>query len=380
MEKKRLQGISTANIKCLENQKEKLERIKNMKHQTRESIKTVQTLQERLGLILLTDDWIKIILEGKETKTKPTIEDLTTLPGTSTSTDVEQASDCVGSVYRHKSLETVSSIPLSNNYSITCIAPVKENSFWAIINKEIQMCKKQGIIKNIRYGTQIRGIAITVSDKLLATCTDDKCVKKITSEGKQLHSFSTDPLIPNQLCVASNGDILVTLVSSFEDPIPETVGVVSRYTPQGKRMITFERDRFGNTICPKYVAASRVSDMVVVTTHTNNDSDGWFYGHVMVMTGDLQVKFRYLGDGQFISGDQQFHQESSTKHFSPGIDSKDHIILGDIKSGSVEIIDKHGHRLQCLGQVDGISYLTVSIDDQLWVGLTTGQVQVYKYT
>ncbi|XP_033755408.1 uncharacterized protein LOC117338247 [Pecten maximus] len=387
----------------------RLKELKSIYQKTKDSSETIQTSQERLKQILETDDWIQIIQEGRKTMTVPIVEDLPedttpevrveeinkTLvtgilsalqqcqPQTTSSPSeaevVEHTSDFEGTIYRHKTLKSVSCITISPDY-ISSVAPGKNDTFWVIINKEMKFCNKQGIVNNtIRNETKIRGIAIKEFDQVLTTCPDGKCVKKITSGGKQLHSFSTDPLTPNRLCVASNGDILVTLVSSFEDPIPETVGVVSRYTPQGKRMITFERDRFGNTICPKYVAASRISDMVVVTSITNQSSDNYFNGHVIVMTGDLQVKFRYLSDGQVIPGDQQYHQDISTKHFSLGIDSMDNIILGDIKSGSVEIIDKHGRRLQCLGQVDGLNDLTVSIDDQLWIGKKAGQVEVFKY-
>ncbi|XP_021342144.1 uncharacterized protein LOC110442727 [Mizuhopecten yessoensis] len=196
-------------------------------------------------------------------------------------------------------------------------------------------------------------------------------------DGEPLMTLSTDPWMPNRMCVASNGDILVTQVSSFEKRLADTAGIVSRYTTHGKRMVTVERDRFGNTICPKFIAASRVSDLVVVTTLTNEENGG-YNGHVVVMTGDLQVKFRYLSDGRVIPGDQQYHPDISTKHFCA--DSQDNIILGAVNLGSIEIIDKHGHKLKHLGQVDDMGCLAISRDNELWVGKTKGQVEVFKYT
>ncbi|XP_069113801.1 uncharacterized protein [Argopecten irradians] len=387
--KKELNNLWIANVQYLEELNMRLERIKSMKRQIKDATRKVKASQERINQVLKSDDWIQIIQEGKHIKSVTTNEDLlkdsvleqSPPPGTSMVAEVELTSDFQGSIYRHKSLTPESCTALTEKYSITCIAPDKKDMFFAIIDKKIKHCKTNthNPVKSIGSGTKIRGVVIKETDILLAACTDNKCVKTITTDGKTLHSFSTAPLIPNQLCISGSGDILVTLVSSFDDPIPDTEGAVSRYTHQGKRMITFERDRVGNSICPKYVAASRVSDMVVVTTHTHSDSEGWFYGHVLVMTGDLRVKFRYLGDGRIISGDQEYYQDTSKKHFVPAIDSKDHIILGDFKSGSIEIIDKLGHKLQCLGQVDGISCLTVSIDDQLWIGKNSGAVEVFKY-
>ncbi|XP_060075302.1 uncharacterized protein LOC132554992 [Ylistrum balloti] len=386
-EKKRLKTLSEDNSKSLEAQKKNMELVDSIKQRIQNSIDAMLSSQEKLRQVLETEDWISIIQEGKRAKRSDTAPEETGILSTSqqsqcssvSSTEGEVSSDFEGTVYRHKKLETVSSTKLSPDHSITCVAPAERDTLWVIINKEVRLCKKQKLVNsNIKYGKKIRGIAVTNSDKLLTTCTDDKCVRKITSGGKTLFSLNTDPLIPNQLCVASNGDILVTLVSSFVDPLPDTVGVVSRYTPQGKRMVTFERDRFGNSICPKYIAASRVSDMVVVTNLTNKDNDDWFYGHVIVMTGDFQVKFRYLSDGKVIPGNQQYHQDTSTKHFSIGIDIQDNIILGDMKAGCIDIVDKLGQKLQRLGEVSGISYLTVSNDDQLWIGQTTGRVEVYK--
>ncbi|XP_069113800.1 uncharacterized protein [Argopecten irradians] len=374
------------------------------------SVETVQTLQQRLGHLLEAEDWAEIIMEGKKTITKPNGEDIpeettpnigpdeinkTVVTGilsalqqcqphvsNSTPTEAEaddHASDFEGKIYKHKTLESASCFTISSDH-ISNVVPSKNDTFWVIIKEELKLCCGQGIINTIQNDTrtEFRGMAISKSGQLLTTCSDGQCVKTISPDGKLMHSFSTKPLMPNRVCVANNGDVLVTLVSSFQDPIPDTVGAVSRYTPQGKRMITFERDRFGNSICPKYVTASPVSDMVVITSITNQSNDGNFNSHVLVMTGDLQVKFRYLSDGRVIPGDQSYQQDVSSKHFVPAIDSKDYIILGDIKSGFIEIIDKDGHILQCLGQVKALNYLAVSIDDRLWAGKKAGSVEVFK--
>ncbi|XP_060075303.1 uncharacterized protein LOC132554993 [Ylistrum balloti] len=403
----------------ISNYERRSKEMKAIMHKIQDSIEIVEKSQERLGHVLDTDDWIKIILEGKKTTELPSVEDLSedvtpdvgeedinkTIvtgilsalqqcqpptaiteqpchPATTITKDDEHTSDFKGMVYRHRTLKSISCVSLSKEHRISNIAPGQTETFWVVINDEIKFCNKQhGIINNnLTIKNIFRGMAVTESDKLLTTCTDDKCVRKITSGGKTLFSFNTDPLIPNQLCIANNGDILVTLVSSFVDPLPDTVGVVSRYTPQGKRMVTFERDRFGNSICPKYIAASRVSDMVAVTTITNKDNEGYYNSHVIVMTGDLQVKFRYLSDGRVILGDQQYRPHDSTIHFSVGIDSQDNIILGDIKAGSIQIIDQHGHKLQCFGHADGMNFLTVSFEDEIWIGKKNGQVEVFKYT
>ncbi|XP_021342145.1 uncharacterized protein LOC110442728 [Mizuhopecten yessoensis] len=293
----------------------RLKKLKSIKRRTRDDIATIQSSEERLGHILETEDWLQIIQHEKKSKTTPKVEHLpkdttpdigaeeinkTLVMGVlsalqqcefrsrSTIAD-EDTSDFVGTVYRQKSLQSVSSFSLGHEDDTRCVAPsTKDQSYIVVYGHErIIVCDKKGLVnKRLLLKSAPRALAITIDECLIVTSR-----YQIRFDGKQLDTFSTYPLMPNKVCVACNGDIFVTLVSSYKDHFSDIFGVVSRYTPQGKRKITFERDRFGNTICPKYIATSRVSDMVVITTLTNKYDNG-YNGHVIVMTGDLQVKFR----------------------------------------------------------------------------------------
>ncbi|XP_021342141.1 uncharacterized protein LOC110442723 [Mizuhopecten yessoensis] len=403
---KRLHDASMANVNFLEDQKREMETINSMEQTTSRNA-IVTSSEERLGHILETEDFLQIIQHEKKSMTTPKVESLPkdTTPdigageinktlATGSLSALQQCesrsrftdddtSDFVGTVYRQKSLQSVSSFSLGNGGSIKCVALSKKDQSYIAVFREnqIYVCDEQGVlICRLVYESEPRGMVITDDKCLLVGFCDKLSVEKMTLDGKQLDTFSTAPLMPNKICVASNGDILVTLLSSFKDPLPDIVGAVSRYTPQGKRMVTFERDRFGNIIHPKYIAASRVSNMVAITTHTNKSSEGAFHGHLMVMTGDLQVKFRYLSDGRVIPGDEKYLPDISTKHFCVGFDSNDNIVLGDLVSGSIEIIDSYGQILQYLGKVDGLRNLVFSSQDELWIGKTSGRVEVFKYT
>lgn len=182
--------------------------LNDIKRVARGAIDTVKNSQKRLEQVLKTEDWIKIIMKKKEAVPVPKIDDLpeytipdieieeinkaldteiksALLPGSSPLTEADEAtSDFQGSVYRHKSLTSVSCITFSEDHAVRCVAPDNQDRFWAIIDKTLWLCNKEGIYHDVGREMKFCGVDISETDKSLVVCTDDNCVLKITTNGK----------------------------------------------------------------------------------------------------------------------------------------------------------------------------------------------------
>ncbi|XP_062599632.1 uncharacterized protein LOC134261200 [Saccostrea cucullata] len=188
----------------------------------------------------------------------------------------------------------------------------------------------------------------------------------------EIHKFSTDDRTKSTLikgidlweprCIYSsrhNGDLLVMLYYKM-------TGKVNRYDNTGQHIQTIQHDNKGQQLYrnPIYITENRNGDVVV--------SD---FGRVVVTDGGGRHLFSYTGP------------TFQSRLYPHGIctDALSHILVCDLYSNTVHMIDKYGHFLShILTQAEGINTPhSLSYDNKthlLWVSSWTDKtVCVYSY-
>ncbi|XP_056006941.1 uncharacterized protein LOC130050720 [Ostrea edulis] len=174
----------------------------------------------------------------------------------------------------------------------------------------------------------------------------------------------TSPWYPRCVyCSLSTGDLMVGMWNT-------DTGKVTRYNSSGQHILTIQHDNTGHTMYsrPRYITENNNGDIIVSEWITINR------GAVVGTERGGRHRFSYTGPPSGSSLDPR------------GIctDALSHILVCDVKTDTVQIIDKDGHFLSLLLTQHGINKpFSLNYDDKthlLWVGsLTTNTVSVYRY-
>ncbi|XP_056007497.1 E3 ubiquitin-protein ligase TRIM71-like [Ostrea edulis] len=190
-------------------------------------------------------------------------------------------------------------------------------------------------------------------------CTDNKTVTRLIQR--------PSPWIPHCVyCSPSTGDLMVGMYNTDTE-----TGKVTRYNSSGQHILTIEHDNTGHTLYsyPLYITENNNGDIIVSDWIIN-------YNHGAVVVTERGGRHR-LSYTEPPSG-------SSLVPLGICTDALSHILVCDLNTHTVQMIDKDGHFLSLLLIPHGINYpYSLNYDDKthlLWVGSwDTNTVSVYRY-
>ncbi|XP_056007452.1 uncharacterized protein LOC125653150 isoform X3 [Ostrea edulis] len=195
-------------------------------------------------------------------------------------------------------------------------------------------------------------------------------INKLSTDNKTVTRLiqSTSPWYPQCMyCSPSTGDMMVGMCNTDTE-----TGKVTRYNSSGQHILTIEHDNTGHTLYSysHYITENNNGDIIVSHWIVNDNR-----GVVVVTERGGRHRFSYTGP-------------PSGSSLSPcGIctDALSHILVCDLDTNTVQMIDKDGHFLSLLlTQQHGINEpRSLNYDDKthlLWVAsFNTNTVSVYRY-
>lgn len=201
---------------------------------------------------------------------------------------------------------------------------------------------------------------VTQDGELMCTDRENKVIKRITQGNKIALFTTTRELEPLSIHTSHiNGDVLVGMSTFFQ-------GKVARYNKTGNEIQSLERDNKGQglySIFPHYITENINGDICV--------SD-YIKQAVIVVNKSGRHRFSYTG------------QESKIRPYGICTDILGHILLCDINSKTVQLLDQDGQFLSLLVTsqkgIKNLRGVCVDGDNNLHVGDgDTNTVIVYKY-
>ncbi|XP_061182521.1 uncharacterized protein LOC133190852 [Saccostrea echinata] len=278
-------------------------------------------------------------------------------------------------------------------YSVTCYSDV---NIWICGRYSTMKCfDNQGsLIKSVetKSGEWPCDVAVTNDGDMIYS---DWATGKINmiENGQEKEIIYLEEWDPQNLCVTSSGDLLVTMSSveeweeggDEEDSDEEMIQCkIVRYSlTDAKEKQTIQFDDKGNPLFSgnrysKYICENKNYDICVA------DSEA---GEVVVVNEAGNLRFRYRGHPSAARNQQYQPKDSSTKinTFNPiGIttDSQSQILTADCPNHLIHILDKDGHFLRLIDNCDLYSPFDLFVDKNDILHVTEyniGKVKKVKY-
>ncbi|XP_055999649.1 uncharacterized protein LOC125656913 [Ostrea edulis] len=263
--------------------------------------------------------------------------------------------------------ELVTTINTGYKYlrSVTCLS---EEEFWtSAVVSDMKCFNVQGTVINTiktKSGNWPLDISVTSDGDLVYSDVTTKTVNKLKS-GQTEEMIRLQGWKPNNLCVTSFGDLLVTMFSG-----DETQSKVVRYSGSTEKQ-TIQYDDEGKPLYSgnneiKYIIENRNLDICVAD---------WEAGALVVVNLAGKPQFRYTGHSS----------TTKTKAFKPwGIttDSQSQILTADRNNHCIHILDQNGMFLRYIDNCDLKDPFGLCVDksDNLFVAeFYSGHVKKIKY-
>nr|XP_019919139.2 uncharacterized protein LOC109617450 [Crassostrea gigas] len=252
-----------------------------------------------------------------------------------------------------------------NLFSVTCL---NEELFWTHGCRSDIKCFniKGNILLTIKpkVGVYPNDISVDSDGDLLYSDLSTRAVYKVT-DGQTEALIRLKGWMPNQLCVTSTGDLLLTMYSD-----DETQSRVVRYSGLTKKQ-TIQFDDEGKHLYSggsymKYITENRNHDICVADNKA---------GALVVVNQCGKLRWRYSG-----------HISTKKKQFRPqGLtaDSQSRILTADFKNPCIHILDQNGQFLRYVDNCDlkDPLGLCVDINDNLFVcDYANGIISKIKYS
>ncbi|XP_062579690.1 uncharacterized protein LOC134241676 [Saccostrea cucullata] len=220
-------------------------------------------------------------------------------------------------------------------------------------------------LSDISQSYQVHTVA---NDGTLFYISKDFHIKKMSKDKKERIELiklekSWKPM--SVLCSPSTGDLLVGTHKSHTDE-RNSKGKITRYNSNGQQVQTIQYDNNGELLYkyPGYLSENRNGDIIVSDWH-----------RVVVTNREGEHRFSYRG-----------HSEPRFSPWGNCTDTLSNILVCNMKTKSVHILDRDGHFLLSYLLREGESMVephTLSYDERnnlLWIGsYNSTKLRVYKY-
>ncbi|XP_021344922.1 uncharacterized protein LOC110444895, partial [Mizuhopecten yessoensis] len=246
---------------------------------------------------------------------------------------------------------------------------------------EIKLVSRTGDVKQtIHFDTAVACLANTADNRTVVSCPDKHIIQEILPDGTPKTLFHLDRLSPRALCLTTEGNLLISLVEKWSYSVSAfSTRKIAKYTVKGYKMAEAEYDghRKRLFIKPSRVATSLSSGDVAVINRTEYETS-----HLVILDKHLRLKFRYFGDRKIIPSSKRYYGKESVQFCPQDVqyDAGNNILIAELYSCSIQLIDGNGHLLKILHTDEDIPWsLAVHTDHQVWTGYNSGKVKVLSY-
>ena len=258
---------------------------------------------------------------------------------------------------------TVESEFLVDNHNAH-IAIVQHDLAWIQTGfRSVQMMNSDGSVRDeIRNNSNITDITLSLDGDLLFT--DASSNIKLVSKQKEITTLFELIWQPTGLCSLPNNDLLVAF---------GRCGKVKVFNNEGIIRHNLDHIKFRY---PWRVAVNKVNSEMYVSDHEKFGCTGRYWGKVIAIGADQQLRYEYSGQGEH-------------KICPQGVctDQMGHVLITDYNKHCVHILDQDGQFIRYLLTSNQGLYKPMTIDvdsnSHVWVGrcltLGKGQVKVVRY-
>ncbi|XP_063406679.1 uncharacterized protein LOC134690605 [Mytilus trossulus] len=190
-------------------------------------------------------------------------------------------------------------------------------------------------------------------------------VSLLTTKTGEIKPFlSLSPLYPGSIHITKHNEIILGVMEegSTYDRTDKGGSKLIVFGMNGKPKTSFEYDKHKQRMftLPDRIASNVNDDIVVI------DNISQYYGRVVVLNQEGQIKWTYQGNPQVNSGVNLFYPSDIVTT------SVGHVIVSDINRHALHVLSHQGALLICKVMADqGIIYpmsLDFDTNGQLWVG------------
>lgn len=255
---------------------------------------------------------------------------------------------------------------------VSAIAPINDTEAWVCFGwttNEIYLYNKDGFRRNrLVFKQPVDDIAVDRDGNLLVS-TFTGSVVRLVDRKLQIRDFFQCPLRCRGLDVSAAGEIIVCGVDMCTAMPAPTKCTIFKFTARGNKTGHLDGDKGKRIPVHPYRVAENIDGSIAVSDWISDKE-----GRVVVFSHDGKVRMVYYGT-------------SKGRSFLPyGIctDKFGHIIVGDIISQEVHLLDIRGHFLMVLiskEELDNERPYSVAVDHMgtLWVGNERAQIKIFRY-
>ncbi|XP_069101910.1 uncharacterized protein [Argopecten irradians] len=355
---------------------------------TRDPLPKLETIDFTPGKV--NDRQLKLMFGG----TASEMEELASLQGAQMATGMSlstyKGSDFLGNVIRQgRELVPITSFQHSTSTPVTqmCCSCLCKSWIKCLDQREITLKTKHGQKKKtVKFNSAVHGMTTVNDDTLLICGYEDRDIKQVKlSTGKVTSLFSTGKLYPRYICMSPGGDLYVTLMDQYDYNVTaDSERVLVRYSRHGQEKGRARHDGRGDVL---FIYPGRVRTNGGVVGVVNGTDK--YNSHLVLLNSDLTLRLRYLGNGKVVSGEEKFDTTTykpDTDYFILDsdfiFDSLGNIIICEAYSRSVQLLSRDCVPMTTiLPTQDYVPWaITITTDDEVWLGFKDGTVKVYKYT
>ena len=256
---------------------------------------------------------------------------------------------------------------------VSAIAPINDREAWISFGwttNEIYLYNKDGFRWNkLLLRQPVDDIAVDHDGNLIVSTFTGSIVRFVDRK-LQVKDLFQCPLRCRGLTVSAAGEIIVCGVDMCTALPPPSKCTIFKYTARGNNNGHLDGDKAKRIPIHPYRVAENIDGSIAVSDWVSDKE-----GRVVVFSHDGRVRMVYYG-------------RSTDKHsFLPyGIctDRYGHIIVGDIVSQEVHLLDIKGHFLKVLlsrDDLDNEKPYSLAVDPMgtLWVGNERAQIKIFRY-
>ncbi|XP_069124550.1 uncharacterized protein [Argopecten irradians] len=273
----------------------------------------------------------------------------------------------------------------TSSFGICFICPslASPDECWIRLERmnEIKLVSRTGDVKQtVHFDTAIACIANTAEGRIVVSCPDSHTIREVQPSGPPKTLFHLERLSPRAICLTTEGNLVISLVEKWSYSVAAfSTRKIAKYTVKGYKMAEAEYDGYRKRlfIKPSRVAASTTSGDIAVINRTEYETS-----HLVILDKHLRLKFRFFGDGRIIPASKRYYGKETVQFCPQDVqyDSANNLLISELYSCSIQLIDGEGHLLKILHTDEDIPWsIAVHTDQQVWTGYNSGKVKVLSY-
>ncbi|XP_060073324.1 uncharacterized protein LOC132553129 [Ylistrum balloti] len=255
--------------------------------------------------------------------------------------------------------------------AVTSICLTSDGHAWTC-NEEsrvlTQLDNAGDVIKTVSCKANVNDISMSNKTHHLWYCTWKCRVVELDPEtDTRIRRFTTE-IWPRCVCVTDKEEILVGAEKK-----------ITLYTTDGSVIMTTDTEMSG-VIRPTRLTQCPLTGNIAFLEKSSSRCDGQDNGHVVVLSNDLSVKFRYTGD----CDTSQSVESSYFDPFDIKYDDKGCLLVGDFTSNTVDLITGTGNHSRTLLTDTGSSQaIGIHTDGVIWAAFKNDKdvshVKILRY-